>query len=148
MQLCNTVFGAGMTSKLFMQVREKLSLCYSIGSSYYGSKGMITLSAGIDFDKEELVRQQIDNQLRACQEGDITPEELEAARQALLSSLRTTHDSPGAIEGYYATTALSGMGMTPEAYAQAVEKVTLEQVVAAAKTVKKHTVFFLKGGAV
>ena len=38
-QMCNTILGAGMTSKLFMQVREKMSLCYSIGSGYHGSKG-------------------------------------------------------------------------------------------------------------
>ena len=37
MQVMNTVLGAGMTSKLFVNVREKLSLCYSIGSGYYGT---------------------------------------------------------------------------------------------------------------
>ena len=51
MQLLNTLFGAGMTSKLFMNIREKMSLCYSIGSGYYGTKGIVTVSAGIDFDK-------------------------------------------------------------------------------------------------
>ena len=53
MQMMNTILGAGMTSKLFMNVREKLSLCYSVGSGYYGTKGIVTVSAGIDFDKEQ-----------------------------------------------------------------------------------------------
>ena len=146
MQLLNTIFGSGMTSKLFMNIREKMSLAYSIGSGYYGTKGIVTVSAGIDFDKEELTRQEVLRQLKACQEGDISEEELTAARQAVLSSLRATHDSPGSIEGYYATAALSGMKMTPAEYMVAIEAVTEEQVVAAANSLNLHTTYFLKGG--
>ena len=145
MQVLNTLFGAGMTSKLFMTVREKLSLCYSIGSGYYGTKGIVTVSAGIDFDKEQLTRQEILRQLDACRKGDITASELAAAKEAILSSLRATHDSPGSIEGYYATGALSGMSMTPDEYMAAVEAVTLEQVVSAARSVELHSTYFLKG---
>ena len=111
MQVMNTIFGSGMTSKLFMNVREKLSLCYSIGSSYYGTKGIVTVSAGIDFDKEQLTREVVLRQLDACRRGDITESELKAATEALLSSLRATNDSPGAIEGVYATVALSGLAL-------------------------------------
>ena len=73
---------------------------------------------------------------------------MQAAKEALLSSLRGTHDSPSAIEGYYSTAALSGMGMTPAEYMAALEKVSLEQVVAAAATLVLHSTFFLRGGAV
>lgn len=145
MQIMNTIFGAGMTSKLFMNVREKLSLCYSIGSGYYGSKGLVTVSAGIDFSREQQTREEIARQLEAIRSGDISDEELNSAKEAMLSSLRGTHDSPGAIEGYYSTAALSGMGMTPEKYMEAVEAVTAEQVAAAARTLKLHTTYFLKG---
>ena len=146
MQVMNTIFGSGMTSKLFQTIREKMSLCYSIGSGYYGSKGLVTVSAGIDFDKEELTRQEVLHQLSLCQSGEISDEELTAAREAILSSLRSTHDSPGAIEGYYSSAALSGIGMTPAEYMAAVEAVTREQVVAAANTLTLHTTYFLKGG--
>ena len=146
MQLLNTVFGAGMTSKLFQNVREKMSLCYYVGSGYYGSKGIVTVAAGIDFDKEAVTRQEILRQLELCKQGDISETELNAAKQAVLSSLRATHDAPGSIEGFYATAALSGLGMTTTEYMAAVEKVTLEQVIAAANTVQLHTTYFLKGG--
>ena len=145
MQVMNTIFGAGMTSKLFMNVREKMSLCYAIGSGYYGTKGIITVSAGIDFDKEQLVREEIARQLEAICRGEITDRELTSAKEALLSSLRGTHDSPGSIEGYYATAALSGMKLTPKNYMKAVQAVTGEQVAAAAAQVKLHTTYFLKG---
>ena len=145
MQVFNTVFGAGMTSKLYMNVREKLSLCYSIGSAYYGAKGIVTVSAGIDAEQEEKARGEILRQLDACRNGEITDGELNAAREAILSALRATHDSPGAIENYYVTAALSGMSRTTEQYAAAVRAVTREQVAAAARSVKLHTTYFLKG---
>ena len=145
MQVMNTVFGAGMTSKLFMNVRERLSLCYAIGSGYYGSKGIVTVSAGIDFDKEQQTREEIDRQLMAICAGEITDEELNAAKEALLSSLRGTHDSPGSIEGYYATSALSGMKLTVDAYMDAVRGITKEDVSRMARQLKKHTTYFLKG---
>ena len=145
MQMFNTIFGSGMTSKLFMNVREKMSLCYDIGSGFHGSKGILTVSAGIDFDKEQTVRQEVLAQLDACCRGEISPRELKAAREALLSSLRGTHDSPGAIESYYSAAALSGMKLTPEEYMAAVERTEVSGIVRAASSLKLHTVFFLKG---
>ena len=146
MQLLNVIYGSGMTSKLFVNVREKLSLCYSIGSGYYGTKGILVVSAGIDFDKEQLTREEILRQLQICREGGITEQELRAAKEALLSSLRSTHDSPGAIEGYYNTAALSGLMFSHGEYMEAVEKISVDQVVACANSLQLHTTYFLKGG--
>lgn len=145
MQVLNTLFGGGMTSKLFQNVREKMSLCYSIGSGFYGSKGILTVSAGIDAQQEQIVRQEVQNQLQACQRGDITPQELTAAREAVLSSLRSVPDSPGSIEGFYATAALSGLAMNLAEYRMAVENVDVDAVVSAANTLRFHSSFFLKG---
>ena len=128
MQIFNTIFGGGMISKLFTVIREKMSLCYDISSSYHGSKGIITVAAGIDNNMDGPVRQEILRQLEACQNGDFGEEELFAAKQALLSQLKSTHDSPGAIEGYYATGALSGLTLSPEDYMEAVEQTTAEDV--------------------
>ena len=145
MQMLNNILGAGMTSKLFQQVREKMSLCYAIGSGYYATKGIMTVSAGIDREKEPLVRRQVLAQLDACCRGEITQKELTAAKEALLSSLRGVHDSPGAIESYYSTHQLSGSFRSPQQYMAQIQAVTKEAVVAAAKTVQLHTTYFLKG---
>lgn len=145
MQVANAIFGAGMTSKLFVNVREKMSLCYYIGSAYYGSKGVVTVSAGVNGENENVTRTEILTQLAACAGGDITSEELNAAKESILSTLRATHDSPGAIEGYYATAAISGLGRTVEEYAEQVRRVTREEAAAAAATVKLHTTYILEG---
>ena len=77
--------------------------------------------------------------------SNITEEELTAAKEAVLSALRTIHDSPGAIEGYYATATLSGQDADPEAHSRAIEKVTAEDVARVAKTLLYHSSFVLKG---
>ena len=146
MQVANNVFGGGQTSKLFMQIRETQSLCYAIGAGYYGSKGLVTVSAGIDFDKEEAVRREVLQQLRLCAEGSITQEELDGAKETILSGLRAVYDSPGAIEGYFSTAAISGQDRTPESHAAQIRAVTREAVAAAAATVVPHSTFFLEGG--
>ena len=145
MQVCNTIFGAGMTSKLFMQVREKMSLCYDIGSGFHGSKGIMTVSAGIEFHKKAIVQQEIIHQLQEILDGNVSAEELAAAKEALLSMLRSYHDSPGAIEGYYASAAISGIGMDTRQFMTAVEAVELSHVIEAAKTLQLQSVYFLRG---
>lgn len=145
MQVLNTVFGGGMTSKLFMQVREKKSLCYYVGSGYYAAKGIVTVNAGIDWEKETVTRQEILHQLQLCKDGEITQQELCAAKEAILSGLQSVQDSPGAIESYYGVLNLSAMKLTLEEYMEAVRQVTVAQAVAAAKTLQPHSYWFLKG---
>lgn len=145
MQVFNAIYGAGMTSKLFLNVRERLSLCYYAGSAYYGSKGILTVSSGIDPENYALAKAEILAQLDQCRNGAITDEELDAGKKAIISSLRATPDSPGAIEGFYGTAAISGLSWTIEEYIGRVKAVTAADVARAAGTVKLHTVFLLKG---
>ena len=85
------------------------------------------------------------NQLAACQEGQITEGELTAAKEAIASSLRAVLDSPGAVESFHSTAALSGMIFTREEYLRAVEQVSVADVARCAKTLKLHSTYFLKG---
>ena len=144
MRVMNAVFGGGMTSKLFMNVREKLSLCYSVGSTYHGVKGVLTVYAGIDDDKEQTAREEILAQWEACKNGEITQEELSAAKEALLVAIQTIHDSPGAIESYYATSLLGGALQYPEDYVRCVLAVTAEDVARVAKSLQYRCSYILK----
>lgn len=145
MQVLNTVFGSGMTSKLFMNIREKQSLCYDIGSSYHGGKGILTVGAGMDCQMVEKVEQEILKELESCRQGNITPQELKSAQKSLLSSLREIHDTPSSIENYYSTGALSGMDLSIAEYMHQVEQVTVAKLAEMAGKVQLHSVFMLKG---
>lgn len=147
MQVFNAVYGAGMTSKLFVNVREKLSLCYYAGSGYYGSKGIVTVSSGIDECNYEKAKEEILRQLSLTATGNITPDELAAAKNAIISGLRSVPDSPRALESFYGTLFISGRSDDLEERIAAVAAVTADDVARCAWTLKLHTVFFLKGEA-
>ena len=147
MQVFNALYGSGMTSKLFMNVREKLSLCYYAGSGYYGSKGIVTVSSGIEADKYETAKAEILHQLALTAAGEITEAELSAAKQGIVSGLRSVPDAPGALENFYGTAYIANMGYDLPGYIEAVCAVTAEDVARCAASVELHTVFFLKGEA-
>ena len=146
MQVTNGILGGDVTSKLFQNVREKQSLCYSIGSGYYAAKGIVLVSAGIDFDKEDHVRREILSQLEACQGGQITDEELAASKQSLLTALRSVQDSPSAMENYYSAISMAQTGRSWQTHMELLAKVTKEDVVECAKTLELHSTYFLEGG--
>ena len=148
MMVANVIYGSGATSKLFRNVREKQSLCYYANSGYSATKGIVTVSCGVDPENYEAARSEILHQLAELAAGQITAEELRDAKQAAVSSLRSVPDSPGSLEGYYAVSGLTGAAEWDiPAYIAAVEAVTAEQAAEAAATVRLHTTFFLKGGA-
>lgn len=144
MRLLSYLLGGGMTSKLFRNVREKRSLCYSIGASYFSSKGILTVSAGVEPDTEAQTREEILRQLELCAQGEITEEELSAAREALLSGLRCVVDSPTGMEAYYSGRLLGGVRRTREQAMEQVQAVKREQVVEAARTLALHTTYLLR----
>lgn len=75
----NTLFGGSSNSKLFLNVREKLSLCYYASSLYHRQKGLITVSSGIEFQNYQRAYDEIMAQLEAVQKGEL--EDLGAGRR-------------------------------------------------------------------
>lgn len=141
----NAVYGGTTTSKLFMNVRERLSLCYFASSMLDKQKGLMIVSSGIEFEQYENAKREILAQFEACASGDFTQQEMEAGRRAVVSNLTSCEDSQGRLEDYWLGQCAAGMKRTPEELACAVEKVTTEQVIGAAKRLKLDTVYFLKG---
>ena len=78
--LGNTLFGGSSNSKLFLNVREKLSLCYYASSMYHRQKGIITVSSGIEFQNYQRAYDEILSQLAAVQNGELEEWELASAR--------------------------------------------------------------------
>ena len=145
MVLANLIFGGTSNSKLFLNVRERLSLCYYASSSYARSKNILTVSSGVETADFERTEAEIGRQLQAVQQGDWEDWEQEGALQAIRASLLSLSDSQGALENFYLGQIAAGVEETPEELAAALEQVTKERIVAAAQTVKPDTVYFLRG---
>ena len=143
--LLNAVYGGTTTSKLFLNVREKLSLCYYASSQLEKFKGLMLVSSGVEFANFEAARDEILAQLDQCRSGSIEDWELEGARRSVVSALRTALDSQTRLEDYWLGQAVAGLAEGPEELARRVEQVTREQVVEAARALELDTIYFLKG---
>ena len=145
MYVFNAVYGSGANSKLFLNVREKLSLCYYASSAVLIKKGIMLVSSGIEFDKYEEAKNEILAQLEAVKNGDITPEELETAKRSVSSELRSAMDSQGELEGFWLSQAMEGLDYGPMELAELIGDVTKEDVMAIAASIEPDLIYFLKG---
>lgn len=145
LMVLNGIYGGTTTSKLFMNVRERLSLCYFASSMLDKQKGLMVVSSGIEFDKYRQAKDEILAQFRACLDGSFTQRELEAARRAVVSSLTACMDSQGRLEDYWLGQNAAGLCRPPDELAGRVEAVTAEQVAAVAGSMALDSIYFLKG---
>lgn len=141
----NAVYGGSVTSKLFMNVREKLSLCYYASSLVDTHKGLMLVSSGVDFDKVGAAKSEILLQLEAVKNGEVTEDELLAAKRCVASELRGCLDSQGELDGFYLANTVDGLDFTPDELAALVEDVSLDDVRRIAMSIVPDAVYFLKG---
>ena len=141
----NTMFGATANSKLFLNVREKLSLCYYASSAYHRAKNMITVASGIEFENYQKALDEIGAQLAAMQNGDWEAWELTAARSSLSNGHRSIFDSASQLEDFYMGQIATGRDDDPEKLLEAALAVTPERICAAAKATQLDTIYFLTG---
>ncbi|MDD4716348.1 MAG: pitrilysin family protein [Oscillospiraceae bacterium] len=142
--LFNAAFGGTVTSKLFANVRERMSLCYEIGSMVEKHKGLLLVAAGIAPEAYEKASDEIANQLQTFVQGKCTKQELEDARRALLSGIRSTSDSQIRLEDFYLNQAVAGLWYAPEDLAQKVSSVTADAVLETARHIQLDTIYFLR----
>lgn len=145
LQVMNALYGGCVTSKLFMNVREKLSLCYYASSMLDLSKGILLVYSGIDFAQYDAALAEIFAQLKAVQDGDFTDEELLYAKRSVSDALRAYMDSQTDLEHYWLTRNIRGEDTGPLEFSEQVNNVTREDVVHAAASIVCDAVYFLKG---
>ena len=143
MQLLNVIYGAGVTSKLFLNVREKLSLCYYCGSSENGQKGFMTVHSGIEFKNEKKATDEILAQLEEIKKGNISEGELSDAKLALIDSAERVADSVGNMLNWYFACVMNEMMITPAEKCEAIRAVTTEDIVKIAQGIRLDTYYFL-----
>lgn len=144
-RIFNALYGGSVTSRLFMNVREKLSLCYFASSWADLHKGILTVSSGIEFDKYDAALSEILAQLAAIGRADFTADELAAAKRSVAGDFRTVADSAVALENFYLDRALIGPDCTPDELASLAEEVTAQAVASIARGVECDAIYFLRG---
>lgn len=143
-RLMTSIYGGGY-SKLFENVRERLSLCYFCDATYSEVKGTMVVVSAIDFCNIDKARDEINRQLSLVADGDFTDEELDSKKHQITDSLRSSYDSISALSSWYYLCTLRGEVMTIDEYIEKVMSVTRDEVIQAASRMKLDTVFVLKG---
>ena len=145
MSTLNEIFGGSPASKLFLNVREKRSLCYHCSSSFDPYKGAIFVESGIRVENREVAEGAIRAEFEAMMRGEISDAEWEAAKRSREFACRQLSDHPAALCDFYMGRYLLGLTETPEQRRAAFAAVTREQVAEAASHLREGAVFFLKG---
>jgi predicted Zn-dependent peptidase len=145
MVLTNEIFGGSPTSKLFINVREKLSLCYYVASRIDRLKGIMIVYSGIENKNKQVAIEEIDKQLMDVKNGSISQDELTAAKRSVKNSIKSTFDSAFLSENYYLSQVLSESKMEPSKFIEIIDAITIQEIKNMSNNIKKDTIYFLEG---
>lgn len=129
--LLNTILGAGMSSRLFQNIREKQGLAYAVFSelSPYRDAGILTIYAGTARETARRVVHSIVEEFRNLKERGVSPEELRRAKDHLKGSLMLSLESTNARMSNLARQEIYfGRFFSLEEVVHAIEAVTPEEV--------------------
>ena len=143
--LFTEILGGYTGSRLFCNVREKMSLCYYASAGLAFSTGEVLIASGIENSKFEVARDAVLEQLRdLCGDG-LTEEELEQARRTKINALRSMQDVPRSMESYWQTRSMLDANEDIDTLIKRLEALTLDQVVSAGRSLRVALIYFLKG---
>lgn len=137
------IFGGGPYSRLFSNVREKMSLCYYCSASSVKAKGLIMVDSGVEKENAETAQKEILNQLEIIKKGEFTDTEFDSSIKGMTDSLNSYNDSQGLLDVWYSVKIFKDKLLSPEDSAELLCSVTRDDVVRAAKGVNLHTVYKL-----
>ncbi len=143
-KVMTAIFGSGTFSKLFMNVREKLSLCYYCSARLINSKGIIAVQSGVETENIEKALEAIRHELDEVRIGNFTDEDIKAAKLSLKDTYSSVSDSVMTIDSWFTSQCMSGQFMTPDDYTAMIENVSREEIIVAANMITEDTVFILE----
>ena len=145
-RLMTAIFGGGTFSKLFMNVREKMSLCYYCSARLLRNKGLIVVESGVETENAEKALEAIRHELDEVRAGNFTDETLAQAKRALSDGLYSVTDSNMSTLSWLEGFGVSGTFYKPEQIAEMLKAVSREEVILAANMISEDTVFILQSG--
>ena len=143
--LASCIFGGSPFSKLFNNVREKLSLAYYAVARTSKFKSVMMISSGIQTENYQAAYDEIMLQFKKMQDGEIEDSEIVAAKKYIKNSLNSMKDSLRGMEDYYLSQAIMGIDQTVEEVIEQISAIDKQQVCDVMKKIKFDTIYFLKG---
>ncbi len=138
------IFGSGTFSKLFMNVREKLSLCYYCSARLVNHKGIIIVQSGVETENAGKALDAIRNELEDMKKGNFTDEVIDNAKKSITDTLSSVDDSITTLDSWMTLQSTNGDFRTPESFIDEINAVSREEIILAATMVTEDTVFILE----
>ena len=142
MRLFCDAFGGGPYSKLFANVREKLSLCYYCSARYDRRKSNIIIQCGCEEENMDKAVSEILNQLEEIKKGNVD-EELSASKMAIADLINSVNDDSISLVNWYSAQMCDNEMLTPAESANENQFVTKEDIVSCADLLSLDTVYKL-----
>jgi predicted Zn-dependent peptidase len=143
--LFNEIFGGSPNSKLFENVRERLSLCYYCASRIERHKRIMIVYSGVENANMDLAKNEILHQLEEIKKGNITDFEMDAAKKSLYNKYISSEDSVMQTEDWYLGQYLSNGSISTLDAAKTLENINIDDIINVANSLSLDTVYFLKG---
>lgn len=142
--LANLIFGGGTDSKLFQNVREKNSLCYSIHSFINKFDNLLVISSGIDKKNFNKTVELITENLMNMKKGKFTEKDIKIAKEFYSSAAKEVEESEYRM--IHEVLMQEILGIEPiDIRAKKMNQVTKQEIVKVCKKINMDTVFLLEG---
>ena len=138
------LLGGTPSSKLFANVREKMSLCYYCAANYNEAKYFMQVDSGIETENLDTAQDAIAAQLDAICKGDITDAEMDSTMMTIHNTLYGIGDTATSYISWYFGQFCRGTKLTPAEEEENYRKVTKEDLMAAAKSMQLDTIYIME----
>ena len=143
--LLQKIFGGTTSSKLFRNVREKMSLCYYCSAARNDLKGIMLVNSGVENENIEKTKEAVIDQLEEIKNGNFTNEDINFAEMAIKNDFKSVADSAGNVSNWYFDCIRKNDIVTPEEKLGRYLGVSKERIIAAAKSMVLDSVYVLTG---
>jgi predicted Zn-dependent peptidase len=144
MRVAIALLGGTAHSKLFNNVREKLSLCYYCSARYNRVKGIVSIESGVEMENIEKAKNAILNELQEMVNGNITDFEIEATKLSMCNDFVSICDYDSGIETWYLSQLMDGELISVEDACNRVNNVTKKQIIQMASKLQLDTIYVLE----
>lgn len=143
--ILNIILGGTADSKLFKEVREKNSLCYTIRSSYSRLDNLMIISAGIDNVNYDKVLDLINKILDDIKKGKFNESDISVAKEYYNTLTESIVESPARLINESFSEKILGVDSL-EKRKENINKITKKDIIRVSKKLNIDTIFLLEGG--
>ncbi len=125
------VLGGGMSSRLFVRIREELGAAYYVRTDeeFFLDHGYMAIGAGVDIKKIEMVIKEILSELNRMKIDLVPAEELQKAKDHMIGNMILELETSDELAGFYGgQEVMTGKPLPPEEVIRRIQAVKAEEV--------------------